>query len=131
MILDGLARALEGSTRLRAALRYHIGMTDEAGRPTDAFGKLLRPSLVLLTAESLGGCTRDALPAAVALELVHNFSLIHDDIQDRDRVRRGRPTVWTLYGVPEAINAGDLMFAIAVRTALEAGPNVAKALLAR
>lgn len=128
MILDGLGRALAGDTQLRRILRYHVGLTDEQGNPASSFGKLLRPLLVLLTAEALGGDVREALGAAVALELAHGFSLIHDDIQDRDEVRRGRPTVWALYGVPEAINAGDLMLAIAMATAIEAGAPIAAAL---
>jgi len=132
MILNELARALEGETKLRGILRYHIGLTDEAGKPcgnaSRSCGKLLRPSLVLLTAEGLGGDVDDALGAAVALELVHNFSLIHDDIQDRDEVRRGRPTVWALHGVAEAINAGDLMLAMAMSAAIESGSAIAATL---
>lgn len=117
-IISGLREALAGVTPLRAILRYHVGLEDEAGNPVDALGKLLRPAFVLFAAEELGGTYREALPAAVALELIHNFSLIHDDIQDRDRMRRGRPTVWVLHGIPEAINAGDLMYTIAISVAL-------------
>ena len=127
-ILEGLARALEGDTQLRGILRYHIGMTDSQGNPSGSCGKLLRPSLVFLIAEGLGADVDDALGAAVALELVHNFSLIHDDIQDCDEIRRGRPTVWAIHGIAEAINAGDLMFAIAMSTAIESGAAVAAAL---
>jgi len=128
MILAELARALEGETKLRDILRYHIGSTDKEGKPAEAFGKLLRPSLVLMTADGLGCASGAALGAAVALELVHNFSLIHDDIQDRDEVRRGRPTVWAIHGVAEAINAGDLMLTIAMSRAIEAGEAVAASL---
>jgi geranylgeranyl diphosphate synthase type I len=116
-----LRDALAGETRLRAALRYHVGLEDDAGRPTPSAAKLLRSSLVVFTAEELGGTVDAALPAAVALELAHNFSLIHDDIQDEDRTRRGRPTLWRLHGVSQAINAGDLMATLAVSTALRAG----------
>ena len=125
----GLRQALDGETKLLSLLRHHVGVADIEGRPIDAMGKLLRPGLVLLTAEHLGGALDDALPAAVALELVHNFSLIHDDIEDRDRTRRGRPTVWTMHGVNQAINAGDLMLSIAIRTALAAGNAVVEKLI--
>jgi geranylgeranyl diphosphate synthase type I len=97
-------------------VRYHLGWQDEAGGPVDADpGKVLRPMLCLLACETAGGDYRKALPAAVAVELLHNFSLIHDDIQDRDRTRRGRPTVWAIWGEAQAINAGDVLWAIANR----------------
>ena len=127
-ILTRLGAVLEGETHLREILRYHVGMTDVEGAPASAHGKLLRPSLVLMIAEGLGADVKDALDAAVALELVHNFSLIHDDIQDRDEVRRGRPTVWALHGVAEAINAGDLMLTIAMGLGIEAGAPIGAAL---
>jgi len=89
-------------------MRYHLGWDDEQGRPlTQGAGKALRPTLCLWTCQAMGGDWRTALPAAAALELVHNFSLVHDDIQDGDRERRHRPTVWSLWGQPQAINAGD------------------------
>ena len=93
--------------------RYHLGWENEDGRPLDAGGKGLRPSLCLLTCEALGGEREKALPAAAALELVHNFSLIHDDIQDRDAERHHRPTVWSVWGDAQAINAGDALLALA------------------
>jgi geranylgeranyl diphosphate synthase type I len=88
--------------------RYHLGWEDEQGRllPEGA-GKALRPTLCLWACQAMGADWRTALPAAAALELVHNFSLVHDDIQDGDRERRHRPTVWSLWGQPQAINAGD------------------------
>ena len=128
-IEEGIRRALDGSTNLQAILRVHAGLQGADGAPEKAMGKLLRPSLVLFTAEQLGASVEEALPPAVALELVHNFSLIHDDIQDCDRTRRNRPTVWALHGVNEAINAGDLMMAVAIRTALKAGAEAAEILL--
>ncbi|MBI2913106.1 MAG: polyprenyl synthetase family protein [Chloroflexi bacterium] len=95
-------------------VRYHLGWEDADGRPAEAGGgKALRPSLCLLACQAVGGEWRRALPAAVALELVHNFSLVHDDIQDRDRERRHRPTVWSLWGEGQAINAGDVLLALA------------------
>ncbi|MGD0205320.1 MAG: polyprenyl synthetase family protein [Dehalococcoidia bacterium] len=99
----------EGSPALLyRMMRYHLGWEDEQGRPpAEGAGKALRPTLCLWACQALGGDWRTALPAAAALELVHNFSLVHDDIQDGDRERRHRPTVWSLWGQPQAINAGD------------------------
>jgi len=111
-------------------LRYHVGLCDEDGKRVKALGKMLRPSLLLFTAHELGGEIDRALPAAIGLELVHNFSLIHDDIQDQDEIRRGRPTVWKLIGVAQAINAGDLMYSLAIDNALHAGADAAAAILA-
>jgi geranylgeranyl diphosphate synthase, type I len=91
-------------------MRYHLGWIDSQGKPTqNNAGKALRPSLCLFSCEAVGGKYQPALPAAAALELVHNFSLIHDDIQDNDRERRHRPTVWAIWGQPQAINAGNAM----------------------
>jgi geranylgeranyl diphosphate synthase type I len=91
-------------------MRYHLGWIDENGRPRDGTsGKALRPVLCLMACEATCGRYEPALPVAAALELVHNFSLIHDDIQDDDRERRHRPTVWSIWGKPQAINAGTAM----------------------
>lgn len=93
-------------------LTYHLGWEDEAaGRM--ASGKRIRPLLVLLTAAAAGSEWQRALPAAAAVELVHNFSLIHDDIQDNSPLRRGRPTVWKKWGIAQAVNAGDAMLTLA------------------
>jgi geranylgeranyl diphosphate synthase type I len=73
-------------------------------------GKRLRPLLCLLVSHSLCGKTRPALPFATAIELMHNFCLVHDDIEDGDEYRRGRPAVWKQYGLPHAINIGDYLF---------------------
>ncbi len=98
-------------------LRYHLGWIDAQGRPLEgSAGKALRPTLCLLACEAAGGDYRRALPAAAALELIHNFSLIHDDIQDDDTERRHRPTVWSLGGKPQAINAGTAMKVVASLT---------------
>jgi geranylgeranyl diphosphate synthase type I len=99
---DGHARPLY------EMLSYHLGL-DQMEGPR---GKRLRPLLGLLAFKSLGGDYRKTLPAAAAVELGHNFSLVHDDIEDSDRERRHRPTLWTLWGVPLAINAGDALFAL-------------------
>ena len=95
-------------------MRYHLGWIDASGQSQFALsGKLLRPSLCLLSCESAGRDWHVALSAAAAVELVHNFSLIHDDIEDESRERRGRPTVWHVWGQPQAINAGDAMHTLA------------------
>src|SRR5581483_4246137 len=99
-------------------LRYHLGL--DGGSPVQ--GKALRPTLCLLVCQALGGDWTKALPAAASIELVHNFSLIHDDIQDEDRERRHRPTLWTKWGVPQAINAGDAMFCLATLTLRDLRP---------
>ncbi len=88
-------------------VEHHFGWRDAAAKK----GKRVRPFLLLLVHEAAGGRWQQALPAAVAVELIHNFSLIHDDIQDRSETRRGRPTVWARWGKAQAINAGDALFA--------------------
>jgi geranylgeranyl diphosphate synthase, type I len=93
--------------------RYHLGWEDVDRGPLQAEGKGLRPYLCLLTCEALGGERQAGLPAAAAIELIHNFSLIHDDIQDRDVERHHRPTVWSVWGDAQAINAGDALLALA------------------
>jgi len=93
---------------------YHLGWLDAQGRQKKTnTGKYLRATLCLLGCESTGSDFRRALPLAGAIEYVHNFSLVHDDIQDNDRLRRHRPTVWALWGKPQAINTGSAMQIIA------------------
>jgi geranylgeranyl diphosphate synthase type I len=97
-----------------AMLHYHLGWLDADLRPTPRqAGKRVRPALCLLACEAAGGAFEQALPAAAAIETLHNFSLLHDDIEDNSETRRGRPTVWKLWGRAQAINAGDGMFALA------------------
>lgn len=112
-VLDRAMRRLvpkqpEGLHRM---LRYHLGWVDEWGCQLEGYsvGKTLRPTLCFLACEALGRPWTEAAIVAATLELIHNFSLIHDDIQDGDRERRGRPTVWYLWGVGEAIWAGNAM----------------------
>lgn len=103
-------------------IEYHLGWVDEAFAPRTANpGKLLRPAFLLLAYEAAGAWDLDpgnnqhlrrALPAAAAIELTHNFTLIHDDIEDGDAERRHRPTVWKQWGIPQAINTGDGLFAL-------------------
>jgi geranylgeranyl diphosphate synthase type I len=87
--------------------RYHLGL-DGSG----STGKRMRPLLGLLAFASITGDHRGALPGAAAVELGHNFSLVHDDIEDDDRERRHRPTLWALHGIPQAINTGDMLFSL-------------------
>ncbi len=91
-----------------AMVRYHLGL-DGSGAPS---GKRMRPLLGLLAYASIAGDYARALPGAAAVELGHNFSLVHDDIEDGDRERRHRPTVWAVHGVPQAINTGDMLFSL-------------------
>ncbi len=107
---EAISRILTGHEgQLFDMMRHHLGWED--GDLTQG-GKYLRPTLALVTAEACGGNWEDALPAAVGLELLHNFSLIHDDIQDESSFRRNRPTVWSRWGASQAINAGDAMHAL-------------------
>ena len=111
---DAIPRSEQGLSRL---LRYHLGWEDADGVASPSSGgKALRPVLCLTACELAGGDWHRALPAAAALELVHNFSLIHDDILDGDVLRRGRQTVWSIWGVPAALSAGNAMRVIADRT---------------
>jgi geranylgeranyl diphosphate synthase type I len=116
--IDAELRAVVGSpkltvfTGLREMLAYQLGWEGD-GSGVEAQGKRIRPLLVTLTAEAVGGEWQKALPAAAATELLHNFSLIHDDIEDASLLRRGRPTLWSKWGIALAINAGDAMYALA------------------
>ncbi len=100
------------SDGLERMLAYHMGWEGE-GAGLEARGKRLRPLILLLTTASCGGDWKCAVPAAAAVELLHNFSLIHDDIQDQSPLRRGRPTIWKQWGIAQAINVGDTMFTLA------------------
>ena len=99
---------------LFAWMRYHLGWEDAEGRPAESpGGKMLRPIGLLLATELAGGAADEALPAAAAVELVHNFSLLHDDVEDESARRRGRATLWALAGSAQAINTGDGMYTLA------------------
>lgn len=107
-------------------VRYHMGL-DGSG----STGKRMRPLLGLLAYASITGEYAPALPGAAAVELGHNFSLIHDDIEDGDRERRHRPTLWALQGIPQAVNTGDAVFVlsrIALHRLTELGFSDAKVL---
>lgn len=98
---------------LYGMMRYFMGFADEQLVPTTTYGgKRFRSGLALCIAEAYG-VTDECLPVATALELFHNFTLLHDDIEDNDEERRGRPTVWKLWGVPHAINTGDAQLILA------------------
>jgi geranylgeranyl diphosphate synthase type I len=105
--------ALPSLVPFYAMMAYHLGWQDAAFQPVRSrAGKLLRPLLCLLASEAVGGPWQQALPAAAAVELVHNFTLIHDDVEDNSPLRRGRPAVWSQWGVSQAINAGDGLFTV-------------------
>ena len=122
------------SPDIREVAAYHLGLpgTDGSqpasgtraggGARVGGSGKALRPALALLSAQAAGAAPERAVPAAVAVELVHNFSLLHDDIMDGDTERRHRPTAWTVYGVGAAILAGDTLLALAQDLLLESPP---------
>jgi geranylgeranyl diphosphate synthase type I len=122
------------STPLSYMMRYHLGWIDEQGEQRlVSEGKMLRPTLCLLACEAVDGDWRGALPAAAAVELVHNFSLAHDDIEDESTERRGRPTLWHIWGQPQAINAGDAMLVLshlALFKLVERGAKLEKSLQA-
>ncbi len=116
---------LEGQAPLLSRMvRFHLGWIDAAGEPTDletrmaVRGKRIRPQLAFLCCTVAGGRASLAAPLASAIELLHNFTLIHDDIQDRSPNRRHRATVWRIWGDAQAINAGDALFATAQRSLL-------------
>lgn len=111
---------------MRRIAGYHFGWWDEHSRPaTAAGGKAIRPALVLSTAKAIGGVPATAVPAAVAVELVHNFSLLHDDVMDRDATRRHRPTAWSVFGSNAAILAGDALLTLAFDVLVSSGHSAA------
>lgn len=125
-VLQAAASGAIGTFDFYGQMRYHLGWVDvEFAAVSSNPGKLLRPTLLLLAYEAAGAnglrsgtlqktdYLSRALPAAAALELTHNFTLIHDDIEDGDSERRHRPTLWKVWGIPQAINTGDGMFALA------------------
>jgi len=102
--------------------------TSSAGKPAiQPAGKLVRPRLCLLSCRAVGGDAFAAVPAAAAVELIHTFSLIHDDIEDRDEMRRGRPTVWKVWGEAQGINAGDCLYSLAYAVLGEADGRAGEA----
>jgi geranylgeranyl diphosphate synthase type I len=119
-----LTRAVEryrGSSAVAEMIRYHFGY-DAPGNARR--GKRLRPHLLIRVALEEGGTIDAALDPAAAIEILHNYSLVHDDIEDGDEMRHGRTTIWARYGVAHGINAGDAMCAISYLTLLHAGDYV-------
>jgi geranylgeranyl diphosphate synthase type I len=114
------------SAGLREMLTYHMGWADDGGG-----GKRLRPAITLLCGGACGGEYAVAMPAALGVELLHNFTLIHDDIEDRSPLRHGRPTLWTRWGVAQAVNAGDALFSIAQLALLGLGETCGEEAAAR
>ncbi|RFS81809.1 polyprenyl synthetase family protein [Actinomadura spongiicola] len=122
--LRDAVETLPGTMRDIAA--FHFGWRDVRGRSASgASGKAIRPALTLLAARAVGGAAETALPAAVAVELAHNFSLLHDDVMDGDLTRRHRPTAWTVYGTSAAVLAGDALLAAAFEALVAAPPRPA------
>ncbi|WP_053852752.1 polyprenyl synthetase family protein [Streptomyces sp. NRRL B-24085] len=116
---------------VREMAAYSFGWCEVGGAPATASGgKGVRQALAVLGAEAAGAPGRAGVPAAVAVELVHVFSLLHDDIMDGDPARRGRPTVWKAYGTGPAVLAGDALFALAVETLALSGPGPVRLLSA-
>src|ERR1700752_181972 len=111
-------------------LTYHMGWTGEGAGP-DATGKRIRPLMVLLSTAASGGEWKAALPAAAAIELVHNFSLVHDDIQDNSPTRRGRDPAWVKWGGRMAINVGDALFVISNQAIIDLKENFAAEVVLR
>ncbi|MEW9551203.1 polyprenyl synthetase family protein [Nonomuraea sp. NPDC050783] len=117
LILPGLRAAVDAlHPRLATACGYHLGWCAADGTPATgtAQGKFVRATLVLLSAEAAGGRAEAAVPGAVAVELIHNHSMLHDDVIDADDLRRGRRTAWLAYGTGTAILAGDALAAAAI-----------------
>jgi geranylgeranyl diphosphate synthase type I len=107
--LEGLIRDYRGSKQVADMLFYHFGYGEYGPA---RHGKRLRPRLLLQVAQAEGAALHDALDAAAAIEILHNYSLVHDDIEDGDELRHGRRTLWSVYGIPQALNAGDALCAI-------------------
>ncbi len=124
LVTPGLRAAADRmNSATRQVIGYHFGWWDEHGRPLDGNGgKAVRPALAMLAAEAVGGTAARAANAGVAVELAHNYSLLHDDVMDEDRTRRHRPTAWTVYGVPAAILAGDALITLATEALVADGP---------
>jgi geranylgeranyl diphosphate synthase type I len=119
-VLEAAVSELE-DPHMRLIVRYQMGWCDAQGRPTEGGGKAIRPALAVLSAESVLGTPDSGIPGAVAVELVHNFSLLHDDVMDRDLERRHRPTGWVAFGEGQAILAGNAMLTLAIEVLMRSG----------
>jgi geranylgeranyl diphosphate synthase type I len=107
---------------VRQIVTYHFGWADPAGRPAEGdSGKMFRAALVLRCAEAVAGSPDPGLAGAVAVELIHNSSLLQDDVMDLDRTRRHRPTAWTIFGASPTLLAGNALLVLALRVLLRGG----------
>jgi geranylgeranyl diphosphate synthase type I len=114
----------EAPRSIRNIISYHLGWVDQNFQPVDSQrGKMLRPTISLLVFEAITGRYKEALPPAAAIEMIHNFSLLHDDIEDNDVERRGRPTAWTIWGQSRVINLGDYLFSLAYKALYQLDPD--------
>jgi len=117
-VIDDTIKSLvnEAPPPVQGVISYHFGWVDQNFQPaTFQRGKMFRPTICLLVFEAITGRYHEALPAAAAIEIIHNFSLLHDDIEDNDVERRGRPTAWTIWGQARVINIGDYLYSLAYR----------------
>ncbi|MEI8133291.1 MAG: polyprenyl synthetase family protein, partial [Leptolinea sp.] len=114
---------------LREMMAYHLGWEGE-GAGEKARGKRIRPILALIATAAIEGEWEKAISAAAAVELIHNFSLIHDDIEDQSDFRHGRKTVWSIWGKPQAINTGDCMFTLAFQAVVQSATKPENVILA-
>jgi geranylgeranyl diphosphate synthase, type I len=133
-IVDPVLRAAVDSLPgpLRRVGAYHFGWEHADGTPASGgSGKAIRPALVLAAVSAFGGDPRRAVRAAAAVELAHNFTLLHDDVIDEDTTRRHRPTAWTVFGTADAVIAGDALHALALRLLAEDSHPAAAAATAR
>jgi geranylgeranyl diphosphate synthase type I len=123
LVQPALQMAVDGldDPQMRLIARYQMGWCDADGNPTSGGGKAIRPALAVLSAEAVIGTPDSGIPGAVAVELVHNFSLLHDDVMDRDVERRHRPTGWVAFGDGQAILAGSALLTLAVEVLAECG----------
>jgi geranylgeranyl diphosphate synthase type I len=128
-----ILRAIRGpDLPLYTMVYYQLGWVDATGAEVTADrGKAIRPTLCLLMCEALGGNIDGAIPSAAGLELLHNFSLIHDDVMDGDETRRHRPTVWSIWGQAQAIDAGDLLHVLAMLNVIGSDQDGEDAVLCR
>lgn len=127
--------AIDAHPAFYGQLHYHLGWATANYQPADSpSGKRIRSAFCLMACELFADTFQPALPAAAGIELLHDFSLVHDDIEDGDRTRRHRPTLWTLVGQPQAINAGDGLFALAqlaLLKSIEAGASAERVVKAQ
>jgi geranylgeranyl diphosphate synthase type I len=113
--LERAVDRIDATSPTKALVRAHFAFDDASAKR----GKRLRPRILVAVAETEGADAEAAFPAATAVELLHNFSLVHDDIQDRDELRHGRPALWVRHGIPAALTAGDAMCALSYLALLD------------